>query len=237
MDGVPAFRRMRRATRGTLWGAQRRSCSWPVLVEQTAEQIASTNLARLILADNRQPSRSVGCRKPERSMRTMPLSCSTYLSRQEDPARLLRRWHPNPVHPYPRAINRIESAGHGLRTVAVQSSQQLRWPLPSGVSLDIGGVAGSAWHQQLHRGHLLPHRRWCPAGPTDQATLNDVLTATVRGAGKAPRQCYQRALLHQGKPSLAGPPILIPRGGPRPCGSHQQSRSQRCATAVFPGRA
>jgi hypothetical protein len=56
-----------------LWGAQRRSCSWPVFVEQTAEQIASTNLARLILADNRQPSRSVRCRKPERSMRTMPV--------------------------------------------------------------------------------------------------------------------------------------------------------------------
>jgi len=42
-------------------------------VEQTAEQIASTNLARLILADNRQPSRSVRCLKPERSMRTMPV--------------------------------------------------------------------------------------------------------------------------------------------------------------------
>jgi hypothetical protein len=56
-----------------VWGAQRRSCSWSVFVEQTAEQIASTNLARLILADNRQPSRSVRCRKPERSMRTMPV--------------------------------------------------------------------------------------------------------------------------------------------------------------------
>ena len=44
-----------------------------VFVEQTAEQIASTNLARLILADNRQPSRSVRCLKPERSMRTMPV--------------------------------------------------------------------------------------------------------------------------------------------------------------------
>ena len=42
-------------------------------MEQTAEQIASTNLARLILADNRQPSRSVRCLKPERSMRTMPV--------------------------------------------------------------------------------------------------------------------------------------------------------------------
>jgi hypothetical protein len=50
----------------SLWGAQRRSCSWPVVVEQTTEQIASTNLARLILADNRQPSTSVRCLKPER---------------------------------------------------------------------------------------------------------------------------------------------------------------------------
>ena len=57
----------------SVWGAQRRSCSWPVFVEQTAEQIASTNLARLILVDNRQPSRSVRCLKPERSMRTMPV--------------------------------------------------------------------------------------------------------------------------------------------------------------------
>jgi hypothetical protein len=37
-----------------LKGAQTRSCSSPVFVEQTAEQIASTNLARLILADTRQ---------------------------------------------------------------------------------------------------------------------------------------------------------------------------------------
>jgi hypothetical protein len=43
------------------------------IVEQTAEQIASTNLARLILPDNRQPSRSVRCLKPERPMRTMPV--------------------------------------------------------------------------------------------------------------------------------------------------------------------
>src|SRR5215216_616677 len=47
---------------------------------------------------------------------------------------------------------------------------------------------------------------WCPAGPTDQATLKDVLTATVRGAGKAPASVlsYQPALSHQGEPSLAG---------------------------------
>src|SRR5829696_4245063 len=55
---------------------------------------------------------------------------------------------------------------------------------------------------------------WCPAGPTDQATLKRVLTATVRGAGKAPRQSYQRALTHQGKPSLAGPPHSHPSWRP-----------------------
>jgi hypothetical protein len=31
-------------------------------------------------------------------------------------------------------------------------------------------------------------------------------------------------------------PILIPRGGPRPCGSYQVSRAKRCADRRFPGR-
>ncbi len=49
-----------------------------------------------------------------------------------------------------------------------------------------------------------PRSRGRPGWPTDQATLKRVLTATVRGAGKAPHQSCQRALLHQGEPSLAG---------------------------------
>jgi hypothetical protein len=40
--------------------------------------------------------------------------------------------------------------------------------------------------------------------PTETTTLKGVLAATVRGAGKAPHQSYQRALSHQGEPSLAG---------------------------------
>ena len=61
----------------SLWGAQRRSCSWPVFVKQTAEQIASTNLARLLLADNRQPGRSVRCSSPSARCGRCRLSCST----------------------------------------------------------------------------------------------------------------------------------------------------------------
>jgi hypothetical protein len=47
--------------------------------------------------------------------------------------------------------------------------------------------------------------------------------------GRPPHQSYQRALSHQGKPSLAGHPILIPRGGPRPWGSYQRWTAERCA--------
>src|SRR4030095_6045197 len=35
------------------------------------------------------------------------------------------------------------------------------------------------------------------------------------------------------EPSLAGRPILIPRGGQRPCGSYQQSTGNRCADGCF----
>jgi hypothetical protein len=45
---------------------------------------------------------------------------------------------------------------------------------------------GAAFVDHLHRRHLPSAVGWCPAGPTDQATLKDVLTATVRGAGTAP---------------------------------------------------
>src|SRR5215203_5556029 len=65
---------------------------------------------------------------------------------------------------------------------------------------------GAARVKQLHRRHLPMAYGWCPAGPTESTTLKHVLTATVRGAGRPPRQSYQRALSHQGKPSLAGPP-------------------------------
>jgi hypothetical protein len=40
----------------------------------------------------------------------------------------------------------------------------------------------------------------------DPRSAADVLTAIIRGAGKAPASSCQRALSHQGKPSLAGQP-------------------------------
>jgi hypothetical protein len=49
-----------------------------------------------------------------------------------------------------------------------------------------------------------PSRGWRPAGPTDQATLKRVLTATVRGAGKAPASVLSTGSRAPRKPSLAG---------------------------------
>src|SRR5215216_2775961 len=43
---------------------------------------------------------------------------------------------------------------------------------------------------------------WCPAGPTDQATLKRVLTATVRGAGKAPASVFSTGSLAPRKAEL-----------------------------------
>src|SRR5215218_3506710 len=43
---------------------------------------------------------------------------------------------------------------------------------------------------------------WCPAGPTDQATLKRVLTATVRGAGKAPASVFSTSSLAPRKAEL-----------------------------------
>src|SRR5918996_5907594 len=43
---------------------------------------------------------------------------------------------------------------------------------------------------------------WCPAGPTDQATLNGVLAATVRGAGTAPASVLSTGSLAPRKAEL-----------------------------------
>src|SRR4029453_11115397 len=75
---------------------------------------------------------------------------------------------------------------------------------------------------------------WCPAGPTDQATLKRVLTATVRGAGTAPASVLSTGSLAPRKAELGRPrPILIPRGGPRPWRSYQLNAGNRCADRPF----
>jgi hypothetical protein len=83
---------------------------------------------------------------------------------------------------------RLQSRGEGWEAPDLLAAAAFAGRHPhTGHDLVLGHIqAGAARYQQLHHGHLLPHRRWCPAGPTDQATLKDVLTATVRGAGKAP---------------------------------------------------
>ncbi|HSO54972.1 MAG TPA: hypothetical protein VL330_20055, partial [Actinomycetes bacterium] len=42
-------------TQTYLWGAQSRSCSLPVLMKQTAKEVASAHGASVILAKNGQP--------------------------------------------------------------------------------------------------------------------------------------------------------------------------------------
>jgi hypothetical protein len=83
---------------------------------------------------------------------------------------------------------RLQSRGEGReRPHLLVASAAPLGHAHAGHHLVLGHIqAGAARHQQLHHGHLLPHRLRCPAGPTDQATLKDVLAATVRGAGKAP---------------------------------------------------
>jgi hypothetical protein len=107
----------------------------------------------------------------------------------------------------------LEPLGEGLQTGAERRVGTHLLASPAGaighanaghdrVLADI--QSGAAFIEHLHRRHLLVGLGRRPAGPTDQATLKDVLAATVRGAGKAPHQSYQRAHSHQGEPSLAG---------------------------------
>jgi hypothetical protein len=120
-----------------------------------------------------------------------------------------------------------EPVGEGLQTGAERRVGTHLLAAPAGaighadtdddlVLADVQPGAASVDH--LHRGHLLVVLVRRPAGPTDQATLKDVLAATVRGAGKAPHQSYQRALSHQGKPSLAGPTDSHPSWRPQAMG-------------------
>src|SRR5215217_8815454 len=75
---------------------------------------------------------------------------------------------------------------------------------------------------------------WCPAGPTEETTLKRVLTATVRGAGKAPASVLSTGSLAPRKADLGrADPILIPRGGPRPWRSYQRS-ARTCFPRIAP---
>jgi hypothetical protein len=77
----------------------------------------------------------------------------------KDPARPLRHCHPNPVAPIPeRYQSRRISRGHGLRTVAVPSNQQLRWPVSCGPPRQLRGAAPGA-------------RGWPPPGTATWAML------------------------------------------------------------------
>src|SRR4029453_3492981 len=108
----------------------------------------------------------------------------------------------------------------------------------AGHHLVLGDIQpGAARDQQLHRRHLPMARGGCPAGPTEETTLKRVLTATVRGAGKAPASVLSPGSHAPRKAELGrATPILIPRGGHRPWGSYQVSRAQRCAERRSSGR-
>src|SRR5215211_3101817 len=74
---------------------------------------------------------------------------------------------------------------------------------------------GAARYQQLHRRHLPSAVGWRPAGPTDQATLKRVLTATVRGAGKAPASVLSTDSLAPRKAELGRAPDSHPSWRPQ----------------------
>jgi hypothetical protein len=54
-----------------LKGAQTRSCSSPVFVQRTAEQVGPTHFALLILGVNGQPGGLIRRLKPERPLRAV----------------------------------------------------------------------------------------------------------------------------------------------------------------------
>jgi hypothetical protein len=59
--------------RVTPWGAEIRSCSPPILMQQPAEQVAAVHLGSMISAGGGQPSGSVRCLKSEGPVWTMPV--------------------------------------------------------------------------------------------------------------------------------------------------------------------
>src|SRR5512132_1224451 len=89
----------------------------------------------------------------------------------------------------------VEPLGEGLQTGAegrvgvhlLAAPTSAIGHADAGHDLVLGDIqSGAALVEQLHRRHLLAGLGRHPAGPTDQATLKDVLTATVRGAETAP---------------------------------------------------
>jgi hypothetical protein len=89
----------------------------------------------------------------------------------------------------------LEPLGEGLQTGAERRVGVHLLAAPAGAighantghDLILADIqSGAAFVDHLHRRHLLVGLVRRPAGPTDQATLKDVLVATVRGAGTAP---------------------------------------------------
>src|SRR5829696_7815450 len=76
----------------------------------------------------------------------------------------------------------------GVRTQATSSSLATSNPAQRATSSSTVNTSLGCW--------------WCPAGPTDQATLKRVLTATVRGAGTAPASVLSTGSLAPRKAEL-----------------------------------
>src|SRR5215211_7545731 len=124
----------------------------------------------------------------------------------------------------------LEPLGQGLQTGAERRVGTHLLASPAGAighanaghDLVLADIqSGAAFVDHLHRRHLLVGLVRRPAGPTDQATLKDVLVATVRGAGTAPASVLSTGSAAPRRAELGrADPILIPRGGPRPWGSY-----------------
>jgi hypothetical protein len=110
----------------------------------------------------------------------------------------------------PSAASHPASASSPEVKVGNLRTSWARPPRPSGTRTQattsvLGHIqAGAACHQQLHHGHLLPHRRCARRGQPSRRRCKTCSQQQFVVPGRPPRPSYQRALSHQGKPSLAG---------------------------------
>jgi hypothetical protein len=109
----------------------------------------------------------------------------------------------------------------------------------AGHHLVLGDIQpGAAHYQQLHHRHLPMACGWCPAGPTESTMLKRVLTATVRGAGKAPASVLSTGSIaprraELGRATRFSSLVAAPGHGGL-ISNHALTAMQPC---VFPGRA
>jgi hypothetical protein len=204
-----------------LKGAQRRSCSSPVLMEQTTEQVTSVHLSRLILADGSQPSlleRRLQSERPVRPMNVGVLGIDPKdllevgPPENEEPVQALGAHRPGPALRVRVRLGCPDRRHHHLATLraehVVEAARELRVPIaeqePHPAPLfaehqqQVAGLLGD----QAPSGLAVTPARWtrrvlCSMKNKTYSRRSQIVSTVKKSHATIPAACRRRNARHE----------------------------------------